>query len=78
VVYRDRRDEVGFLAINAVTARLLERLREEPQTSGRVQLERIAGELQHPQPQRVIEGGREILEGLRQRDIVLGTRVAAA
>jgi uncharacterized protein len=74
VVYRDRHDEVGFLEINAVTARLLEHVQDQPTAPGRVHLERIAGELQHPQPERVVEGGRQILEGLRQRDIVLGTR----
>lgn len=74
VVYRDRRDEVGFLEINAVTARLLELLGDEADgASGRELLTRIAEEIRHPKPETVIAGGREILEDLRRRDIVLGT-----
>jgi uncharacterized protein len=74
VVYRDRRDHVGFLEINAVTARLLQLIEAEPARTGREQLEAIARELQHPQPEVVIQAGREMLESLRQRDIILGTR----
>lgn len=76
VVYRDRKDRVGFLEINAVTARLLQLIEEQPERTGREQLQAIAQELQHPKPEVVIEGGREMLEGLRQRDIILGTKTA--
>jgi hypothetical protein len=74
VVYRDRHDHIGFLEINAVTARLLQRIETQPGHSGREHLQAIAQELKHPEPEVVIEGGREILEGLRQRDIILGAR----
>jgi uncharacterized protein len=74
VVYRDRSDIVGFLEINAVTARLLQLLEQQPGRSGREQLHAVAAELGHPRPEVVIEGGREMLEGLRRRDIILGTR----
>jgi uncharacterized protein len=74
VVYRDRSDIVGFLEINAVTARLLQLLEQQPGRSGREQLQAVAAELGHPRPEVVIEGGREMLEGLRRRDIILGTR----
>lgn len=76
VVYRDRRDRVGFLEINAVTARLLQLIEQQPDRSGTQQLGQIAVEMQHPNPQVVIEGGREMLDGLRQRDIILGVRVS--
>lgn len=74
VVYRDRQDRVGFLEINAVTARLLQLIEEKPGCTGREQLQAIAEELQHSKPEVVIEGGREMLDGLRRRDIILGTR----
>lgn len=73
VVYRNRQDEVKFLEINAVTARLLE-LMQGRRRSGRALLARIARELGHPQPEAVIAQGAAILAGLRERDIVLGTR----
>ncbi len=74
VVYRDRHDKVGFLQINAVTARLLEMLDNDPALTGRAALTAIAAEIQHPKPQTVIDGGQQILNNLYQHDIVIGTR----
>jgi len=74
VVYRDREDRVRFMEINAVTARLLQLIEEAPQDSGRELLLRIAAELGHPEPQRIVDEGAGILHELRARDILLGTR----
>lgn len=74
VVYRTRQDEVRFMEINAVTARLIQLMEEHPGASGRKLLDSIATELQHPNPAQVVEAGRDILLGLRERDILLGTR----
>ena len=74
VVHRTRQDEVRFMEINAVTARLLQLIDEQPRASGRDLLLRIARELSHPQPEAIVEAGREMLATLRRRDIVLGTR----
>ena len=75
VVYRDRDDEVGFMEINPVTKRLLELLEENRGAIGRQLLQQIAVEMSHPQPEVVIRGGLEILERLRNRDIIPGTRL---
>lgn len=77
LVYRDLDDEVGFIEINVVTARLLELLSDETLESGRSVLERVAAELKHPRPETVLEGGRQILADLRQRQVILGTWRAA-
>lgn len=74
VIYRDRRDEVGFLELNRVTQRLLQLLQENPGWRGIDALEGIAEELRHPVPAQVIQGGRKLLTDLRTRDILLGTR----
>jgi len=74
VVYRKRNDDVGFTEINAVTARLLELLQQGAGETGRELLSRIAGEIGHPDPQRVIDSGVEILENLKKQDIILGIR----
>ena len=74
VVYRDRQDKVGFLQINAVTARLLELLDTDHELTGRAALTTIASELKHPKPQTVIDSGQEILNNLYRHDIVIGTR----
>ena len=73
VIYRDEQDKVGFLELNAVSARLLELIAKEPGLSGRALLERIAAELRHPDPEVVINGGREIMEQWRERQVLLGT-----
>lgn len=74
IVNRNRHDEVRFMEINAVTARLMQLLEEDVVSSGAELLTRIAGELNHPQPDAVVEAGATILADLRERDIVLGTR----
>jgi hypothetical protein len=74
VVYRDRGDRVGFLEANPVTMRLLQLLEEGAEATGRELLMAIAAELRHPAPQVVIQGGHAILEDLRHRDVILGTR----
>ena len=73
LVYRDADDEVGFLELNPVSARLFSLLQEHPGKTGRSLLEQIAAELQHPDPAQVIAGGQGILNEWRQRGIVLGT-----
>jgi hypothetical protein len=74
IVNRNRQDEVKFMEINAVTARLMQLLEEDAESSGSELMAQIARELNHPQPQAVIEAGAEILRDLRERDILLGTR----
>lgn len=74
VVYRDLDDKVGFLEINAVTARLLDLLDRAEGRTGRETLLAIAAEIGHPEPDTVVAGGREILERLRRHDVVLGAQ----
>ena len=73
VVWRNRDDEVKFMEANAVTARLLQLL-APGRTTGRKALQRIARELEHPQPEAVVKEGAAIVAGLRERGIILGTK----
>lgn len=75
MVYRDCHDDVHFIELNAISARLFSLLQEDDSLTGRRALEQIASELNHPNPDIVIEGGRDILEAWRERDIVLGANV---
>lgn len=77
VVYRTRGDDVKFMEINPVTARLLELVDQEPAT-GAEQLQRIALEMKHPQPAAVLAEGAAILQSLRARDILLGAKRTAS
>ncbi|MBY4678540.1 HvfC family RiPP maturation protein [Marinobacterium arenosum] len=73
LAYRNDDFDVKFMAINAVTARLLYLLAESPQLSGRAAMQQIAGELNHPQPEIVIDGGLQTLKQLRAVGVLLGT-----
>ncbi len=74
VVYRDRLDAVHFLEINAVTQRLLQLLKENPTLRGLDVLMTIAEELAHPDTDALLQAGRDILDDLRQRNVILGSR----
>ncbi len=74
VVYRDLNDAIGFLELNPVTARLLQRMADNRTKAGIDLLLQIAAELDHPGPQAVVEGGRAIFAELQQRGVLLGIR----
>ena len=73
VVYRNRKDEVKFMQINPVTARLLHLLQEDPDISGRAAIEQIIDEMQHSAPDQVLQAGHEALRKLQGHGIILGT-----
>ncbi len=75
VVFRNRNDEIGFLELNSVAARLLELLQQKSDRTGKELLLLIAAELQHPDPAAVIKGGLEIMQGMHEKDIILGTKI---
>jgi len=72
VVYRDTKDEVGFIEINPMTAGLLNRLQQDSELTTESALQQLAREMQHPNSSVVVNGGVEILNNLKAHDIVLG------
>ena len=74
IVYRKHDDEVGFTEINPITAHLIQSLQLDPDQTGKQILETIAKQLNHPDPGVVITGGHEIMNQLRDSEILLGTR----
>ena len=77
LVYRNHRDHVKFMLLNDVTRLLLQQLLDSPGLSGAEQLRRVAETIGHTDPERVIAAGAGVLEDLRKRDILLGTRTDA-
>ena len=75
VVYRDPDDDVGFMELNPITARLVELIMQNTECSGQDLLEQIAIELQHPNPDVVVAGGAQIMDELRGRHVLLGAKV---
>ncbi len=74
VAWRDLDDRVGYLELNALTARLLEMLDGAEHSRGAQVLEALAAELGQDCDERFLRAGLEILEDLRQRQVVLGVR----
>jgi hypothetical protein len=72
LVFRNPADEVRFIELNPVSARLLGML-QTGKFTGKQALEQIAAEMQHPAPQTVIQFGAELLEDLRQQGAVWGS-----
>jgi hypothetical protein len=71
LVFRDAEDEVRFVEINAVTARLLGLLQGGESTARQVLLQ-LAAELAHTEPQVVVQFGATILQDLKSQGAILG------
>lgn len=72
LAYRDTADDVGFVELNPVSARLFSLLQANRTSSGHAVLQNIAAELAHPDPDVVIKGGSALLEEWQRLGIVLG------
>ena len=73
LLYRDHDDQVQFIELNPVTARLVEVLQQSAMT-GREALMQIAEEINHPDSDSLVLAGAEQLEGLRRSGVLMGTR----
>ena len=74
LVYRNRRDEIKFMKLNDVSRLLFELMQEESGSTGLEMLTKIAAAIEHPQPASVISAGGELLNELRNKDVLLGSR----
>ena len=75
IVYRDSNDEVRFMEINGVTARLLMLLEEHPDFTGADAVDAVAAELPHLSHEIVLQGGEDALKQLQVSGIILGTEL---
>lgn len=74
LAYRNRVNKVKFMQLNEVTQWLVTALGEDRSLTGRQLLTELAGVIHHPNPDRLIESGHQLLRGFLQKDIVLGCR----
>lgn len=74
LVYRDKGQKVSFMALNALTARLLALIEQYPDNSARQLLERIGAELPDLATETLINGGEQTLRRFHEQGIVLGAR----
>ena len=73
-VYRGLDESPKCAQLTPVTARLVALMADPQAGSGGELLAHLAQELAHPDPASLVAAGREILQALRQREIVLGAR----
>lgn len=77
LAWRGPDEQVHFMELNPVTARLLELVEAGDEGCGRALLQRVAEEILHPRPEQVVEAGHRVLEQLREAGAILGTARAA-
>ena len=75
IVYRDFKDEVGFIEINMVTTQLLNSLKLNEELTSEEALQGLATTMRHPDSVTVVKGGLDILNDLKAHDIILGVRI---
>lgn len=76
LVYRDSSDEVRFMELNPITAQLIQLINDEQHLTTKQILEDIAKQMQHPDPDVVIEGGYQIIQDLKNRGVILGVHTS--
>lgn len=69
LVYRNNDDGITFMELNSVSARLINLLNDD--LTGQIAAKKIARELNHPNPQLVIDGARALINDWLQRGILV-------
>jgi hypothetical protein len=73
-ICRKANDDMDFMELNPVTARLLELIEENEKDSGRELLLKLAKEINYPDAEALVEHGAEAMQQMRRAEILLGTK----
>ncbi len=60
------------MKLNPITALLIQKIAEDNKLTTKQILENIAEQMNHPEPNVVIEGGYKIIQDLKNRNVILG------
>ena len=74
LVWRQQDFTVRFMQLNEISMLLLQKMTQDSQQTGLDLLTDIAREINHPKADVVVEGGKVLMEQLRNKQIILGTR----
>ena len=74
LVWRQEDFKVKFMQLNETSMLLVQKMKEEPDLTGLGLLEAVAGIIKHPKPGVVLEAGSNLLNELKEKQIILGTR----
>ena len=72
VIYRGRDNDLGFMELNPVTARLLEVVEANKTKTGRELLNDLAAEISYPDADAFVGHGAKALAEMRDSEIILG------
>jgi len=75
LVWRKQDYTIKFMQLNEISLLLVQKMKEEPARPGLELLTEIAGIINHPKPEAVLEGGKALLDELKEKQIILGTRI---
>ena len=73
-ICRKANDDMDFMELNPVTARLLEMIEANETDSGRELLLKLAKEIDYPDAEALVEHGAKAMQQMRQAEILLGTK----
>lgn len=73
-VCRKANDDMDFLELNPVTARLLEMIDNNESATGRSLLTQLAEEIRFPDTDKLIEHGHDAMRDMRRSEILLGVK----
>ena len=73
-VCRKANDDMGFMEMNPVAARLLELIVSNDSASGRQLLKQFAQEMKYTNPGELVAHGLEAMEEMRAAEIILGVK----
>ena len=73
VLCRNQANKIQFIKINIVTKSLLENIRKHPKTSGQQHIETISQQSGIPYNEQTLQAGLDILEKMREKEVILGT-----
>ena len=73
-ICRKANDDMDFMELNPVTARLLEMIDANERDTGRELLLKLADEIGYPDPDALVTHGADAMRDMRLAEILLGTR----
>ena len=73
-ICRKANDDMDFMELNPVTARLLEMIAANENAAGRALLEALAAEIDYPDVAGFIRHGKSIMEQMRDAEIIIGVK----
>ena len=74
LVWRQADFSIRFMQLNEISMLLVQKMKEDTNMSGLELLEAIVDSIKHPKPEVVVQAGTALLNELKEKQVILGTR----